>query len=106
MLLLIFILLIIYVTAMGVIWGTLENIRTSLRLFFSDHRLSTMPRDGGMEIQLRTFLTSALDGVSSQLHIPTTLPLRKETPSNHWLGKWVAPRVTLNSVEKKDLCYS
>jgi len=34
----------------------------------------------GVEIQLHAFLTSALDGVSGQLHAPAALPPEKEPP--------------------------
>jgi hypothetical protein len=37
-------------------------------------------------------LTSALDGVSGQRHVPAALPL--ERPGTHCTGGWVGPRVS------------
>jgi hypothetical protein len=35
----------------------------------------------GMKLQLSSFLTSALDGVSGLLHNQAAVPLEKETPA-------------------------
>jgi hypothetical protein len=37
--------------------------------------------------------------VYGQLHAPSDLPQRKETPGNHWKGAWVYPRVGLDAVD-------
>jgi hypothetical protein len=41
-----------------------------------------------VEVQLHSFLTSALDGVSGQLHVKAALPPRKElpVPTEHGAG--------------------
>jgi len=38
--------------------------------------------------------------VSYQLHAPVTLPPRKEPPGTRWIGGWVGPRASLDSVAK------
>jgi hypothetical protein len=47
-----------------------------------------MKERGGVYIQLHSFLTLALDGVTTHLHAPTVLPLGKETPVPiEWQGR-------------------
>jgi len=57
-------------------------------LFFTDpaHNRNT---DGGVDLQVYSFLTLTLDGVGSQLHAPAAVPPEKEpshTPLNVGLG--------------------
>jgi hypothetical protein len=33
---------------------------------------------GGLNMQVQSFLASALDGVSNQLHVPSDLPMEKD----------------------------
>jgi hypothetical protein len=51
------------------------------------------------------FLTSALDGGSSQLHAPAALPQGK-APGNHWILGWMGPRAGLDAVEKRKILNS
>jgi hypothetical protein len=39
-----------------------------------------MKKYGGVEVHLHSLLTSALDGVSDQLHVPASLPPGKAPP--------------------------
>jgi hypothetical protein len=43
----------------------------------------------GEEYSFYSFLTSALDGVSGQLHATAALYPREMTPVTHWVGGWV-----------------
>jgi hypothetical protein len=49
---------------------------------------------GGAEIEIQTFLTSALDQITGQLHCPTTLTSRKSNPSAYWIGDLVGTRAS------------
>jgi hypothetical protein len=52
-----------------------------------------------------SFMTSALDGVSGQLHAPAALCPRERTPSTHCTGGWVGLRAGLDTeVRGKILC--
>jgi hypothetical protein len=44
-------------------------------------------------------LTSALDGVSGQLHAPAAFPPGKDPTGTHWVGGWVGPRAVLVDVK-------
>jgi hypothetical protein len=44
-----------------------------------------------------SFLTSALDGVSGQLHAPTRFTTGEMTPGTHWTGGWVGPIAGLDT---------
>jgi hypothetical protein len=44
-----------------------------------------------------SFTTSALDGVSGQLHAPTALFPGERTPGTHCTGGWVGPRPGLDT---------
>jgi hypothetical protein len=41
--------------------------------------------------------------VSSQLHAPTALAPRKETPGTDWIGSWVGSRADLDTVSKRKI---
>jgi hypothetical protein len=43
------------------------------------------------------FLTSALEGVSGQRHVPATLYPREWTHDTHWIGGWVGLRAGLDT---------
>jgi hypothetical protein len=47
------------------------------------------------------FLTSALDGVGGQRHVPSTL-LLEEKLGTHCIGGWVDPRAR---VERRRICH-
>jgi hypothetical protein len=55
---------------------------------------------GGVDVQIHIFLTSALVGVSGQLHSRPLYP-GERAPGNHWIGGWVDPRADLDYVEKR-----
>jgi hypothetical protein len=46
------------------------------------------------------FYTSHNVEVSGQLHVPAALHLGKRT---HWIGGWVSPRLSLDSIEQKNI---
>jgi len=48
----------------------------------------------GIELQLYSFLTSALEGLGGQLHAPAVYP--RERPGTHCVGCWVSPRAGLD----------
>jgi len=45
----------------------------------------------GVETELRTLLTSTLDGVSGQASQPGRFIPREGAPNVLWLGGWVSP---------------
>jgi hypothetical protein len=44
-----------------------------------------------------SFLTSTLDGVSGQRHVPAALYPREKTSGTHWIGGWVGLRTGLDT---------
>jgi hypothetical protein len=62
-------------------------------------------RLGGEELYSSySSLTSALDGVSRQRHVPAALYPRGRDPGTHWTGGWVGPRAGLDINRGKILC--
>ena len=57
-----------------------------------------------MELQLHSFLTSALDGVNVQLHAPAALPQGKHTGTNSTAG-WLGPKACAYVLEKKKIFF-
>jgi hypothetical protein len=58
---------------------------------------------GGVDVQIRVFLTSALVGgqlSASRLDLLTT---RERALGTHWTGGWVGPRTGLDDVEKRKI---
>jgi len=53
---------------------------------------------GGVEVQLRAFLTSAVDGGDWSVSCLSCF-----TPSTHWIGGWVILRISLDSVAKRKI---
>jgi hypothetical protein len=54
---------------------------------------------GGVDVRIHVFLTSALVGMSGQLHSP--VPCSGErAPGAHWIGGWVDLRAGLANMEK------
>jgi hypothetical protein len=56
---------------------------------------------GGMDVQIRIFLTSALVGgewTASQIGRFTP---GERAPGTHWIGGWVDPRAGLDDLEKR-----
>jgi len=58
---------------------------------------------GGVEVQLHTFLTSALDGDEwSTSRTGCFTPRERARDSTaHWIGGWVGPRASLDEVMKR-----
>jgi len=54
-----------------------------------------------MEIQLRTLLTSALDGGEFSAAHPVRFTSREKEPRTHWIGSCVGPRAGLDAVVKR-----
>jgi hypothetical protein len=62
-----------------------------------------MKAHGRTELQLHSFLLSALDGVNGLLHAPATLPPEKN-PSNHRIEDWVGSKAGLEGFWIKHKC--
>jgi hypothetical protein len=62
---------------------------------------TTLRYIGAVEVQLQSFLASALDG-NGQLHAPVALVLGK-TPETHWIWGWVAFRASLDILHKRKI---
>jgi len=57
----------------------------------------------GVEVQLHTFLTSALDGGECQVSRPGRFTPTERAPGTLWIGGWVGPRVILDAVVKRKI---
>jgi hypothetical protein len=59
----------------------------------------------GVEVYFHGFLTSALDGVSGQLHDLAALPplSPRKRSGIHWIGGWEGPRAGLDAVVKRKI---
>jgi len=57
----------------------------------------------GVEVQVFTFLTLALDGVEWLSSILGHFTLRKRTPSTCWIGVSLDLRVSLDAVAKRKI---
>jgi hypothetical protein len=68
-------------------------------------RYSSCRRQRERVYSFYSFLTSAPDGVSSQIHTPTGFSPRETTPGTHWLGGWLDLRAGLDTEARgKILC--
>jgi hypothetical protein len=57
---------------------------------------------GVVDVQLHTFLTSALDGDEwSVSHLSHFMP-KQRAPGTHWIRGWVGPRAGLDVVENRN----
>jgi len=54
-----------------------------------------------VEVQLHTFLTSALDGSEWSASHPSHFTSGVRAPSAHWMGGWVSPRAGLDTMVKR-----
>jgi len=54
-----------------------------------------------MEVQLHTFLTTALDGGEWSASHPSYYTPRERDPGTHWIGGWVGPRAGPEVVAKR-----
>jgi hypothetical protein len=53
-----------------------------------------------MEVQLHTFLSSALDGGEWSASRPGRFTPRERALGTHWIGGWLDPRAVLDAVVK------
>jgi hypothetical protein len=63
-----------------------------------------MRMNGGLEVQLHTFLTSVLNEVSGQLHVSTVLPPGKKPSGTHCIGGCVGFRASLDAMGIRQEC--
>jgi hypothetical protein len=60
-----------------------------------------MKAEGGEDVWIHTFLTSALDGGEWTASHPGRFTPGERAPGTHWIGGWVGPRADLDDVEKR-----
>jgi hypothetical protein len=58
---------------------------------------------GVVEVELQSFLTSALDGDEWSVSRPDRFTPGEKAPDTHWLGGWVETRAGLDAEDKKNL---
>jgi hypothetical protein len=56
---------------------------------------------GGVDIQIRDFLTSVLIGGEWSASRPGRFPPDERAPGTHWIGGWVDPRAGLDDVKRR-----
>jgi hypothetical protein len=61
---------------------------------------------GGVEVELHSFITSARLRRYVVSVIPQPLFPRGKNPGTHWVGSWVCPRVVLDVFEKRYLAHT
>jgi hypothetical protein len=54
-----------------------------------------------VDVQLHTFLTSALTGDEWSASRPGRFTTGERAPGTHWIGGWVDPKAGLEDVEKR-----
>jgi hypothetical protein len=59
-----------------------------------------MKRYSGVEVQLHSFLTSALEGVEWSVSLPGRFPPGIRAIGTHWIGGWVDSRAGLDAVAR------
>jgi hypothetical protein len=65
-----------------------------------------MEAQGGAGYSSYSFMTSALDGASDQLHVPAVFHPRGRTPGTHCTGGWLGLRAGLDTeTREKILCH-
>jgi hypothetical protein len=82
-----------YTSFMGHIYLK-ENLCVKLSLCLTKHY--AMKAYGGVDIWIHIILTSALAGMSGQVHAPAALPPGERTSGTHWIGGWVDPSQSLH----------
>jgi hypothetical protein len=55
---------------------------------------------GGVDVQIRNFLTSTLAGGEWAASRPVRFTPGETAPGTHWIGGWVDPRAGLDDLEK------
>jgi hypothetical protein len=58
-----------------------------------------------VEVQLHSFLTSALDGGECSASHPGRFIPRERDPGTHWIGGWVGLRAVLDAVVKRTIIF-
>jgi len=74
----------------------------AIMMYVCFHLAPRREDNGGMEVQLHAFLTSALDSgewSASRAGYFTPAPVR--SPGTHWIGGWVGLRTILDAVAKR-----
>jgi hypothetical protein len=56
---------------------------------------------GGVDVQIRIFLTSTLVGGEWSASCPGRFTPEERAPGTHWIGGWVGPRAGLDDVEMR-----
>jgi hypothetical protein len=56
--------------------------------------------DGGVEVEIHVFLTSAQDGREWSVSRPGNFTPQGITSVAYWIGGWLGPRTDLDAVEK------
>jgi hypothetical protein len=77
------------------------KVKVKLPLCLTKHH--AMKVYWGMEVQLHTFLTSALDGGVWSALRPGRFTPGEKAPGTHWIGGWVGPRAVLGAVVKRKI---
>jgi hypothetical protein len=62
-----------------------------------------MKAHGGVDVQIRIFLTSALVGGEWSASRPACFTSGERAPGTHWIGGWVGPRRSGQRAERKFL---
>jgi hypothetical protein len=60
-----------------------------------------MQANGGVEVEIHIYLTSALVGGEWSASRPGRFPPGESAPGTHWIRGWVDPRTGLDDVEKR-----
>jgi hypothetical protein len=61
-----------------------------------------MKTNGGVDVQIHIFFTSALVGGEWSSSCPGRCTPGEKAARTHWKGGWVGPRTGLDDVEKKN----
>jgi hypothetical protein len=62
-----------------------------------------MKANGGGDVYIHIFLTSALVGGEWSASRPGPFTTGEKAPGTHWIGGWVDPRAGLDTVDKRKL---
>jgi hypothetical protein len=60
-----------------------------------------MKTNGGLDVYIHVFLTSALVGGEWSASHPGRFTAEEKASDAHWIGGWVGPRAGLDDVEKR-----
>jgi hypothetical protein len=82
-----------------ILWCTVKSTGTTLPL--PEHH--DMKMYWGAQVQLHIFLTSALDGGEWSASRAGRFTPRVTSPGTRWIGGWVGPRASLDTVSKRKI---